>query len=156
MSSLATVGNTIPATTQEALDKVIAVEDRIRQHEQISIKTEHIFHAGMYIRTVRLVPYTVFTSALIKVPTLVVVNGSCTLFAGDRWIRLKGYNVVPANAGRKGVYVTYSSVEITMIFPSNAKTVEEAEAQFTDEADRLLSRTQSDDTIIFTEGLCLG
>jgi hypothetical protein len=155
MSSLAILGNTIPATTQEAIDRVIAVENRIREHEQAKIKTEHIFHAGMYIRTVRLEKYTVFTSVLIKVPTLVIVNGNCDLFAGDQWVRLEGYNVVPANAGRKGIYVTRSAVDITMIFPSNAKTVEAAEAQFTNEANRLLSRTQSDDTVIFTEALCL-
>ena len=150
MSSLAILGNTIPTTTQESIEKVIAIENRLRQHEQAKISTEHIFHAGMYIRTVRLVPNTVFTSALIKIPTLVVINGICELYAGDQWIHLEGYNVVPADAGRKGIYVTRGIVEITMIFPSNAKTVEEAEAQFTDEAASLLSRTQDNDIIVFT------
>ena len=150
MSSLAVIGNTIPATTQESIEKVIAVEDRIRQCEQINIRTEHIFHAGLYIRTVRLGQHIMFASALIKVPTLVVVNGRCDLFIGDQWIQLDGYNVVPASAGRKAIYLTRSMVEITMIFPSNAKTVEEAEAQFTDEADHLLSRSQDDDIVTFT------
>ena len=150
MSALAILGNLIPAATQEAIEKVMAVEDRIREHEQVNIRTEHIFHAGMYIRTVRLAPFTVFTSALIKVSTLVIVNGSCNLFVGDAWIQLDGYNVVPADSGRKGIYVTYGPVEITMIFPSNAKTVEEAESQFTDEPDCLLSRTRDDDIVVFT------
>jgi len=150
MSTLEILGNLLPATPDEALQKVLIVEDRIRQREQIKIRTEHIFHAGLYVRTVRLQPNTVFTSVLIKVPTLIVINGICDLLAGDQWVRVEGYSVIPANSGRKCIYITRGLVEITMVFPSDAKTVEEAESQFTDESHCLLSRTQDDDMVLFT------
>ena len=150
MSSLSILGNTIPATTQESIEKVIAIENRLRQHEQAKISTEHIFHAGMYIRTVRLVPNTVFVGTLMKIPTIFIINGICDLLVGDEWVRLEGYNVIPGNAWRKQICIARSAVEITMIFTSNAETVEDAEAQFTDEVDNLLSRTQHDDIIVFT------
>jgi hypothetical protein len=58
------------------------------------------------------------------------------------WHELVGYNVIQASAGRKQIYVTREETAITMIFPSNAKTVEEAEEEFTDEAEMLLSRRE--------------
>ncbi len=83
-----------------------------------------------------------FTSVLIKIPTLLVVNGECWVLSGDKWGHINGYAVLPASAHRIQAYVTIEKTEITMIFPSNAKTVEEAEAEFTDESADLLSRRQ--------------
>jgi hypothetical protein len=48
--------------------------------------------------------------------------------------------VIQASAGRKQIYVTTEPTEITMVFPSSAKTVEEAEDEFSDESANLLSR----------------
>ena len=39
-----------------------------------------------------------------------------------------------ALARRKQIYVTLGETEITMIFPTNAQTVEEAEDEFSDES----------------------
>jgi hypothetical protein len=40
-----------------------------------------------------------------------------------------------------------------MLFPTKAKTVEEAEAEFTDEADRLLSRHQEFQDLVTITGV---
>lgn len=149
-TSLSVLGNALPPATQETIDKIGVIEDRIRQYPQIEFVTEHVFHAGMYARTVRISPGIVFTSVLIKIPTLLIVHGCCDMLAGDEWVRLDGYNILPANSGRKQIYVTRTEVELTMIFPSDVQTVEEAEAQFTDDGDNLLSRTQTDDLVIVT------
>jgi hypothetical protein len=58
--------------------------------------------------------------------------------------------VIPASAGRKQVFVSRSTVTITMLFPTLARTVEEAEAEFTDEAAGLLSRRQDANTVVIT------
>lgn len=150
---LITVGAAISAATPEALEKIAGVEKKMRSMPQIHIQTEHMFHAGMYARTIRLAARVAITSVLIKIPTVIVVNGKCRVYAGE-WVDFEGYNVIPAAAGRKMIYVTEQPTQITMIFSSEAKTVDEAEQEFTDEAEWLLSRKCEDDVIV-TEARCL-
>jgi len=153
--SLTAVTNTIPATTGEWLEKVCRVEQQVRKMEQITVQTEHVLHAGMYARTVRLAANVIIVSVLIKVPTTLIVNGSARVFAGDKWHTLEGYNVIAASAGRKMIYVTMQPTEITMLFPTKAKTIEQTEQEFTDETEGLLSRTSDHDSIVITsEHLC--
>lgn len=128
--------------SNENLRKVDMVAERVKEFPQIEPVMEHMLHAGMYLRTARLAANTIITSVLIKIPTAVIVHGHCVVSVGDLWRELKGYNVLPASAGRKQIYVMIEPTEITMVFPSNAKTVEEAEVEFTDETDQLLSRKQ--------------
>jgi hypothetical protein len=153
--ALATVGSAVPATTPEALDIVNRVEAKFRTLPQLDVRTEHILHAGMYARTVRLEAGTAITSVLIKVPTMLTVNGKCKVFAGDAWHHFEGYRVIPACAGRKMIYVTFEPTEITMVFPTKAQTVEDAEREFTDEYDGLLSHHSSNDVITVTGVPCL-
>lgn len=148
--TLATVGSAIPAATPESLEIANLVEAKMRTMPQIELKTEHILHAGMYARTVRLDARVAIVSVLIKVPTVLTVNGKCRVFAGDSWREFDGYHVMPAQAGRKMIYITFEPTEITMVFPSRAKTVEEAEREFTDEGDSLLSRQSNDDIVTIT------
>jgi hypothetical protein len=72
------------------------------------------------------------------------------VLAGENWMELEGYNVLPASAGRKQVFVSVSDVVITMVFPTKATTVEAAEAEFTDEAAMLLSRKQNVNRVFWT------
>jgi hypothetical protein len=140
LSVLALAGNTLPATTPDALAQVAVLQNVLLRAEQLAIRTEHVLHGGMYARTIRLAPEVVLTGALIKRATMLIVNGSTAVLVGDGWAELDGYYVIPASAGRKQVFVTRGTVEITMIFPTQAKTVEGAEAEFTDEVEMLLSR----------------
>ena len=136
-------GNTavLPPTSDETVEKIRAVADKIREYPQIEFITEHVFHAGMYARTVRIPAGIVFTSVLVKIPTILIVNGVCDMLAGDDLIRLEGFNVLPASSGRMQIYVTHTGVELTMLFPTDAETIEQAESQFTDEADILMSHS---------------
>ena len=80
------------------------------------------------------------TGALIKIATLLIAHGDVEVFIGDSTLELNGYNVLPASANRKQAFMTKSETHLTMVFPSQAKTVEEAENEFTDEVDALMSR----------------
>jgi hypothetical protein len=141
----------LPATTPELLEKIRALEEfQLSNGEPTDLPTEHLIHAGLYVRTITMPKEMVLTGALIKRATVVIVTGSCALLAGEEWSRLDGYNTLPASAGRKQVFVSYSPVIITMIFPTQAKTVEEAEREFTDDCDRLLSRRQDANTVRIT------
>jgi hypothetical protein len=120
--------------------------------EQVPIRTEHVIHGGLYARTITMPPNVVLIGALIKVPTTVITVGSAKVLVGKDWADVDGYQVLPASAGRKQVFISRGPFIITMIFPTSAKTVEEAEAAFTDDAELLLSRRQDDVNVVTITG----
>lgn len=146
-------GNTLPAATPKALENILALESEVMAMPQLHFQTEHLLHAGMYARTVRLAPGTLIVGALIKIPTVLVVHGRARVFAGERWYKIEDYQVLPASAGRKQIFVALSTVEITMLFPSHASSVAEAEAEFTDETEKLVSRHDGADDIVVITGV---
>lgn len=139
-----------PAMQADDIDKVRRLETHMMQLPQVDIQTEHLIHGGMYARTIHIPAGVVLTGALIKLATVLVVSGHCTVFIGDNSLELIGHQVVPASAGRKQVFLAHADTSLTMLFPSSAKTVAEAEAEFTDEVDRLLSRKQGVGSVTIT------
>lgn len=150
MAAAIITARVLPPTPPDVLKKIAALEDSLRALEQTETPTEHVIHAGMYARTIVMPPAHELTGALIKRATLLIVTGSARVLVGEDWVELTGYNVIPASAGRKQVFVSRTSVIITMLFPTQARTVEEAEAEFTDEADLLLSRRQDSNIVVIT------
>lgn len=130
----------IPVMSPLALARVREAERQLRAMPQCPINTDHVLHAGQYTRTVMLPAGVTITGALIKVATTLVVAGDCTVYLGDTAIRVKGYHVIAASAGRKQAFAVHADTFLSMTFPTAARTVEEAEREFTDEADMLLSR----------------
>lgn len=130
----------IAPMTPAAIDKVRQLEAGLMGLPQVEIATAHLLHGGMYARTIRIPAGVVLTGALIKRATVLIVNGTCTMFVGDDTLTLHGYRVLPASAGRKQVFLAHEDTDLTMLFPSRAGSVAEAEAEFTDETDLLLSR----------------
>lgn len=151
MNSVACPSPVFPAMSAADVGKVSRLESRLREMEQVSIATTHHFHAGLYARTIRIPKDVVITGALIRIATLLIVSGHVTVFIGEDQIELRGYHVIPASAGRKQVFVAHADTDLTMIFPSRAATVEEAEAEFTAEADLLMSRQNPSETIFTGE-----
>lgn len=135
----------LPAMAPADIDKVRALEAEVLQAPQVDIPTRHVLHGGMYARTIRIPAGVLLTGALIKIPTVLVLDGDVTVFVGTKTIRLEGRHVLPASAGRKQAFLAHADTELTMLFPTHATTVEEAEAEFTDEADRLMSRHGGND-----------
>jgi hypothetical protein len=123
----------------DALRRLLETEEIHRQKEQVPIVMKHVLHAGMYSRTAYLEAGVGIIGVLIKIPTQEIVHGSCFVYDGQ-WKHVDGYRVLAARAGRKQAFAAVTRTEITMIFPSNAKTVGEAEAEFTDEGEKLLNR----------------
>lgn len=140
MGSPALLRTGIAPMSQEAIEKVRRVETAARKLEQVPIETDHVFHAGVYARTVMIPAGVLITGTLIKIATLLIVSGDATVFIGDGAVRLTGYSVVPAAAGRKQVFYAHTDVYLTMVFPTDAKDVDAAEREFTDEIDLLMSR----------------
>lgn len=153
----------IPATrsaiapmTPEAIDKVRQLEARTAELEQVEIPTDHVLHGGMYARTIKIPAGVLLTGAHIKRTTMLVISGHVTVFVGEGSIEVCGYQVLPASAGRKQAFLAHADTFVTMLFPSEAASIEAAENEFTDEADRLLSRRQACESITITgEPKCL-
>ncbi len=131
----------IGAMDETVIAAVRKLEAAAMPRPQGLIRTGHVLQAGLYSRTVFIPKGDAIIGALIKIATLLIVVGDAAVFVGERdALDLKGYNVVPAAAGRKQVIVARTDVHLTMIFPTSAATVEEAEREFTDEVDLLASR----------------
>jgi hypothetical protein len=140
----------LPPTPAELIEKIRALERKLIGKEPVDVPTEHVIHGGMYVRTIAMPPGMVLSGCLLKVPTIVTVAGSAAVLAGDEWLELEGFNVIPGCVGRKQLFVSHSTVIISMVFRTAANTVEGAEAEMTDEADQLLSRRQNANNVVIT------
>ena len=144
MSALALSFPGLPPTPPDVLERIVSAQEKCLQREQVQIKTDHVIHGGMYSRTITMPANVALIGTLIKIPTLVITVGSAKVLVGEDWADVDGYQVIPARAGRKQMFVSRGPFVITMVFPTSAQTVEEAENAFTDEAELLLSRSQDD------------
>jgi hypothetical protein len=123
-----------------AIDKVRQFESQALSMPQIDIPTSHVIHAGMYARTIMIPAGTILTGALIKIATILIINGNVIAYIGSETIEFTGYNVLPASENRKQAFLAKTDTYLTMIFPTDVDNINDAEEQFTDEADMLISR----------------
>lgn len=130
----------IPPMKLDAVAHVRELEALSLTCDQLVIPTQHIIHGGMYARTVTIPKGAMLTGALVEIPTMLIVAGHCLVFIGEESIEVKGYHCFAAATGRKQAFNALEDTHITMLFPTTAKTVAEAEDWFTDEAHLLFSR----------------
>ena len=149
----------IPAMSVASVAKVRRLTDLSLKHlPQIPFKTEHRLHAGIYTRTVTIPapPFgakaVVATGVLVKIPTQLIISGDVIVYMGEGEApaHVSGQRVFLGSPGRKQAFLSNSEYTMTMCFATDAKTVAEAEAQFTDEVDLLcpLSETERHDIIV--------
>lgn len=130
----------VRAQAPAQIDAVRALESRMfASADRLPFTTYHLLHGGMYARTIRAPKGIQFVSALIVIPTVIIINGHVLVGRGGESQLFRGYNVVAASAQRKLVYLTYDDTDITMLFPTQFKTVAECEHQFTTETELLHS-----------------
>lgn len=125
------------------MTKIVAFEKQLAELPQVSIETDHVIHGGMYSRTILVKAGIAISGALIKVPTVLILNGHAMVTIGDETVELAGHHVLAASAGRKQAFLAVADTWLTMVFASDATCVEAAEHEFTDDADRLMSRDPS-------------
>ena len=133
----------LPPSSDVAIAKARELEQCLACEPQVNLPVHNALHAGIYSRTIFIPAGIVVTGVVIKIPTLLTINGEALVYIGDEVHRLQGYNVLAAEAHRKQVVFAKTDVLATMSFATDAKTVEEAEEQFTDEAHTLQSRQPS-------------
>lgn len=143
MSDLALVARSLPPCTQSDLKVVEEIRERIGELEPVEVPTEGFFHAGTYVRSCLLKKGAVMSGAVIKVPTVLIVSGDCLMTVGSLVTHIQGYAVLRGEPGRSQVFRAFEDTFLTMFFATDAKTEDEAEREFTDEFDQLLSRRQT-------------
>lgn len=128
----------IPAMTPAAIARVREIENYMMATQpQFDLPILHVLHGGMYVRSLFMPGGTMITGALIKIPTTVIVVGDAIVWLGDDERRVTGHTILPASAHRKQGFHALTDTHITMLFPTDAKTVAEAEREFTEEWERL-------------------
>jgi hypothetical protein len=133
--------DSIAKMSQSAIEKVCMFEQLMLTLPQVVMPVTHTLHGGVYSRTLTIPAGVVITGGFIQVPTTLIINGRGTIYANDETMEVNGYKVIVASAGRKQIYSAHEDTTGTMFFATNAKTVEEAENEFTMDAYMLLSRT---------------
>ena len=145
------VAPVVPAMGDYALSRVRELQAELERLPQVPVRMHHVLHGGMYARTCYVPRGHVAACCLVRVPTIVALAGSANLYIGtDEPLRLDGYNVLPASAGRKQAFLSITDMALTMYTVTKARTVEEAENELTDEAATLASRRDGLNTTIIT------
>lgn len=139
MTALAT-NNRIAVMSESAIEKVRLVQNAMLELPQVDLPVHHILHGGLYSRSLVIPAGVAIAGAFIQVPTNLVVSGNVTVYANDQAYEINGYQVLVASAGRKQVFVAHTDTNMTMTFATDAKTVEDAENEFTSESYLLASR----------------
>lgn len=132
----------IGAMSADSIERAYRLEAEVEQMPQFMVETRHSLHAGMYARTIMVPAGMLACGALIKIATLLIISGRGAVYIGGEAVEIEGYHVIEGEAGRKQAWLSFNDTYITMIFPTAAASVEEAEAEFTDEAERLQSRKE--------------
>lgn len=132
----------IPAMSRQSIEMVREFERRLLEMPQVEIKTEHAFHAGMYARTIKIPAGCELSGAEITVDTVLILSGHVTMAIDGGLVELDGYHVIQASAQRKQAFIAHADTYLTMLFPTDASTVEEAENEFTNEPHMLGSRRE--------------
>ena len=102
------------------------------------LNTNHFLHAGCYVRTCLIKQGGMIGSALIKVPTVVIISGCIVASNGEDRTVYSGYKILKGSAFRRAVWCALEDTYITMFFATNAKNVTDATKEFTDEWESLL------------------
>lgn len=150
----------IPAMSAESRAVVQTVTDHSRALlPQIPFVTEHKLHAGVYTRTVLISAppagrSSVVTGVLIKIPTQLIICGDVFVYMGEdeKPLHVVGQRVLLGSAGRKQMFRSGAEYTMTMLFATQAKTVSEAEAEFTDEIEMLVPLSEADRHDIIVTG----
>ena len=132
-------GELLP-TTAAWIAEVKALEAFNETMPPADVPTEHFIHAGCYVRTCRMAAGVLLTSALIKVPTVVIISGDVVIRTDGESHRVTGYTVLRGMAGRKVAYHALQDTTITMVYATRNRVPEDCEPEFTDEYENLLTR----------------
>ena len=136
------------AMSREDIQKIRSIREALKEElvanpdAEVEIPCEQHLHAGFYSRTIFIPKDTVAVGVTILKDTQLVISGHVLMNDGTHVVEIDGYRVLECKAGRAQIARTFEDTYMTMSFATDAKTVREAEDEFTDEPEQLLTRTK--------------
>lgn len=136
------------AMSREDIAKICGIREVLKKElvanpdAEVEIPCEQHLHAGFYSRTIFIPKDTVAVGVTILKDTQLVISGHVLMNDGIHVVEIEGYRVLECKAGRAQIARTLEDTYMTMSFATDAKTVREAEDEFTDEPEQLLTRTK--------------
>lgn len=121
-------------------DKVRELGELMLEYPQVHIPMEHTLHAGVYTRTVFIPKGVLVTGVKVRKPSTMIIQGHLRITSGDGTKEFEGWNVLTLPAGRRSAGYAVEDTTVTTIIQTDATTLEEAEEQYTCEADSLQTR----------------
>lgn len=131
---------TLAPITPQAQEVIQSVAKELRRYPQVDIEIEEHLHAGVYSRTCKFPAGTFACGALVKKPTQLVMYGHMRFNNGLTVREYKGYHVFEGQANRAQIGYAIEDTYFTMFAATDAKTIEEARKEFTDEENLLESK----------------
>lgn len=144
--------NCIPAMTLKHIDIASRAEESIKSLDRVQCVTQHTLHSGIYSRTLFMPKGSVVAGVIIQVPTTLILSGKMAVYIGEEVKHIDGYNVITTLGNRKQVVYAIEDSYATLLFKTNAKTIDEAEQDMTAEYDRLMSRSSDSVNIVTITG----
>lgn len=132
----------LPPVTEEQNAAFEDLVSQVNEMPPVEIRTVHHLHAGIYSRTVYVPAGAVVVGLTIKCATQLIGCGHFQITDGGSTKEFKGFHVFDGSPGRRAAVAALTDSAFTMLFATDAKTVEEAENEFTDEPERLASRKE--------------
>lgn len=122
--------------TNESLNCINGmVQFMLQNLTQADIEIKHDLCGNLYSRYCFIPKDVVVVGALLKVPTLLIVNGDCVIFDGEKTQRVTGYKMLQGQAYRQSAFRALEDTSLTMLaVVEGCSTVEEAEKFITDQS----------------------
>lgn len=132
----------LPAVSKEFEAVLQEAKRRVLELPQVYFPIAQGIYEGMYHRTAFLPKGAVAVGAMIKVPTILIISGHVRFNEGEKIKDFNGYFVLEGRAFRRQIAYAEEDTYMTMLFPTKAKTVQEAEDEFTEESEQLQTRNK--------------
>lgn len=153
-NNLINLNKTLPVMQNKQLNLAKSAENHIRDNlNRVKCVTQHTIHDGIYSRTLFMPKGSVVAGVVIQLPTTLILSGKMLVYVGDDIIKVDGYQVIPTMGNRKQVVKAVEDSYATLLFKTDAKTVEEAEIEMTYEYENLQSRCNDSLNIVTITGV---
>lgn len=150
---LVTASNVLKSATPQMLSKIARAVENMKRYPQTRFRTRHLIHGGVYYRTMDVHKGSIVAGCLMKIPTALVISGNVVVYDGQEWTHYTGHNVLAGMAGRRQIFLGEEFSTMTMSHATKASTVEDAEKEFTDEHESLLSTREGYENEVVITGV---
>lgn len=122
------------AVTNDSLNCINSIVAYMLENtQQVQIKIDQDLLGSFYARHCLVPKDVVIVGALLKVPTVVIIDGDCIVYDGQKTKRITGYKILAGQAYRQSVFRAIEPTHITMIAMVKSSNVDDVQKEITDQ-----------------------